>query len=122
MSKQNLLTVMALLAVTVLLLGGNVHAGSGTYTDGTPDRLTLNVNFEFDVSPNFNPNINWENTLTRASALLYNSTDGQLQIRTVNFYSEPRGHPLDGRSRGNDNPQEINCFISVSSTRLSDDL
>src|SRR5215467_16151424 len=23
------------------------------------------------------------------------------------------GHPLDGRSRGNDNPQEINFFISL---------
>jgi hypothetical protein len=32
------------------------------------------------------------------------------------------GHPLDGRSRGNDSPQEINFFISVSSTRLSGDL
>ncbi len=61
-------------------------AGTGTYNQGTPDKLTLNVVFQFNVEE-FNPNQPWQDTFTRASELLYNSSEGQLQIGTINFYN-----------------------------------
>ena len=62
------------------------HAGDGTYKPGSPDKLTLNVLFDFEGA-DFDPNTAWEEALTRTSELLYNSTDGQLQIGTINFYN-----------------------------------
>ena len=53
-------------------------AGTGTYNqEKIPDKLTLNVVFQFNVEE-FNPNQPWEDTFSRASELLYNSTEGRI--------------------------------------------
>ncbi|MBN1669046.1 MAG: hypothetical protein JW862_18275, partial [Anaerolineales bacterium] len=79
------------LAFLILLLAliqpDTILAGEGVYEAGDPDKLTLNVLFQFDSSANFNPNPEWEAVFNKASQLLYNSTDGQLQIGTINFYN-----------------------------------
>ena len=63
-----------------------VYAGDGIYADGDPDKLTLTVLFQFDNQDNFDPNTAWESAFSRASELLYNATDGQLQIGEIIFY------------------------------------
>lgn len=79
--------VLIVLLVTLGLNSLEANAGGGTYTDGSPDLLTLNVLFEFDTSADFDPNSAWEGAFNRASELLFNATDGQVQIGTVNFYN-----------------------------------
>ncbi|MGH2543105.1 MAG: vWA domain-containing protein, partial [Ardenticatenaceae bacterium] len=87
MRKQLALAVWLIVALLLLLPLQRAYAGEGPYDEGSPDKLTLNTVFQFDVSPDFNPNSDWEGTFNRASELLYNATDGQLQIGTVNFYN-----------------------------------
>jgi Mg-chelatase subunit ChlD len=79
--------VLVVLIVTLGLNSLEANAGGGTYVDGSPDLLTLNVLFEFDTSASFDPNSAWEGAFNRASELLFNATDGQVQIGTVNFYN-----------------------------------
>lgn len=81
-----LLMVGVVLAALMALITPVVWGGEGTYNEGTPDTLTLNAIFMYEET-DFNPNTDWENAFTRASQLLYNSTDGQVQIGTVNFYN-----------------------------------
>lgn len=64
-----------------------LYAGGGQYNPGSPDTIDLNVAFAFDISPEFNPNKDWENTLTESSKLLYNATDGQVQLGKINLYN-----------------------------------
>ena len=88
MKKVNFrIMVAAILLLTLGLDSLVAFAGGGTYEGGDPDLLTLNVLFEFDTSANFDPNSSWEGAFNRASELLYNATDGQVQIGTVNFYN-----------------------------------
>ena len=77
----SILCLIFMVSVSPSALGGD-----GTYTEGTPDKLTLNAVFQYNET-SFNPNAAWEGAFTRASQLLYNSTDGQVQIGTVNFYN-----------------------------------
>lgn len=62
-------------------------AGSGKYNDGNPDTVDMSVLFMFDANPNFSPNTAWEGAFTRASELLYNATDGQMQLGELSFYN-----------------------------------
>jgi hypothetical protein len=39
-------------------------------------------------------------------------------LQEISLAEGSQGHPLDGRSRGNETPQEINFFIPSLSTRL----
>lgn len=81
-----LLMVGGAVGLLMALTAPAVWGGEGTYNEGTPDKLTLNVVFMYPETA-FNPNTDWQNAFTRASQLLYNSTDGQVQIGTVNFYN-----------------------------------
>jgi Mg-chelatase subunit ChlD len=85
--KKKIVKWIILLIVLMSMGSTPVKAGDGTYNVGTPDTITLNVVFEFDLGNNFNHNATWEGVFTRASELLFNSTDGQIQIGTVNFYN-----------------------------------
>lgn len=81
-------TAVSVCTIVVMIMGSPpVHAGDGNYNDGTPDTLDLNVLFTSDVSPEFNPNTAWEGAFSRASELLYNATDGQVQLGTIAFYN-----------------------------------
>lgn len=87
---QKSLVIVTVVALLVLPTLQTAYGGSGTYNPGTPDKLTLNVIFQYNEAT-FNPNPTWEAAFTRASKLLYNSTDGQVQIGTVNFINHCPG-------------------------------
>lgn len=78
--------ILPLVGLLMILNYTSVFAGDGTYNPGSPDKIDLSVVFEFEVT-DFDPNPPWEGALTRASELLYNSTDGQVQLGIVNFYN-----------------------------------
>ena len=61
-------------------------AGEGKYNEGSPDKIDLSAVFVYQ-EPDFNPNSDWEGAFTRASELLYHSTNGQVQLGTINFYN-----------------------------------
>lgn len=81
-----LLIVIALGAMC-LCFPPAARAGDGVVAGGTPNRLTLSVASSFDTSADFRPSGVWEGAFTRASELLYNSTEGQVQIDEVSFYN-----------------------------------
>ena len=73
------LMVLALLTVPALPL----HAGDGTYTEGTPDEIVLHVLFMYDEpcfqnSPVSCPD--WETLFKEGSKLLYDVTERQVRI------------------------------------------
>lgn len=86
-----------ILFITSLFLPREIFAGSGyidegnIYKDGEgnivveePHKLNLNLLFEYDVD--YGVLDIWEEAFNRASKLLYNSTEGQMRIGTVNVY------------------------------------
>ncbi|MEZ4864461.1 MAG: VWA domain-containing protein [Caldilineaceae bacterium] len=85
-----LITVL-LINILQMMFSGQVsakpHEGEGKYKDGNPDTIDLSVLFMFDTTPDFNPNSAWEGTFTRASELLYNATDGQVQLGEIALYN-----------------------------------
>lgn len=94
MRKSSIILLLAtLLLITILQIrsSGSAYAkpmtGTGKYNDGNPDTVDMSVLFMFDATPDFNPNPAWEGAFTRASELLYNATDGQLQFGEMSFYN-----------------------------------
>jgi uncharacterized protein YegL len=83
---RKIIVVLVVFVMLVIPTTQIAYGGDGGYTEGTPDKLTLNAMFQYQESE-FNPNTAWEGAFDRASTLLYNSTDGQVQIGTVNFYN-----------------------------------
>ncbi|MCK4303685.1 MAG: VWA domain-containing protein, partial [Candidatus Eisenbacteria sp.] len=85
-NRRKLLVVVIVSGLLMVLATPVVQGGEGIYTEGTPDKLTLNAVFMYNET-DFNPNTAWEGAFTRASQLLYNATEGQVQIGTVNLYN-----------------------------------
>lgn len=74
---------MLIILATSLILPKEAFAGDGYIKKGTPHKLNLNILFMYDAS--YEVLGLWENTFNRASKLLYNSTEGQMQIGTVMY-------------------------------------
>jgi hypothetical protein len=62
--------VAATLGLLTILTTQVVWGGGGTYNEGTPDKLTLNVVFEYNEA-SFNPNATWEGVFTLMSGHLW---------------------------------------------------
>lgn len=85
--KSKKLLVIALILVFMvisLFLPNIVFAGTGNIDDGTVKKLNLNLALLYDA-PQETIDA-WESAFKKASELLYNSTEGQMQIGTVNVY------------------------------------
>ena len=90
-SAIRLLAILLMMTVLQISHSGSTYAkpiaGTGKYNDENPDTVDMSVLFMFDATPNFNPNQAWEGAFTRASELLYNATDGQLQFGEMFLYN-----------------------------------
>jgi uncharacterized protein YegL len=86
-----LLATLILMAILQIRHSGSTYAkplaGTGKYNDGNPDTVDMSVLFMFDTTSSFNPNKTWEGAFTRASELLYNATDGQVQLGEIALYN-----------------------------------
>lgn len=90
-SAIRLLAILLMMTVLQISHSGSTYAkplaGTGKYNDGNPNTVDMSVLFMFDATPNFNPNHDWEGSITRASELLYNATDGQVQLGEISLYN-----------------------------------
>jgi len=95
--KTLFISLTLILLITSMFLPREIFAGSGSVEEGGPPyKLKLNLLFTYDAS--YEVLDLWEKAFNRASELLYNSTEGQMQIGTVNVYTnnyEPLGVEAD---------------------------
>ena len=87
--KFLLITLILVFLMMSFVFPDSVFAGGGYVEEGNndldiPHKLNLNVLFLYDATP---PNVEgWRDAFNEASKLLYNSTEGKMQIGTVNVY------------------------------------
>lgn len=74
-------TSVICVAAVIHLSGAN--AGDGTLAAGTPSKLNLSVYFEY---PERSPN-DWRPLFEQASGLLYNATEGKVQLGYVSVFN-----------------------------------
>jgi len=84
-NKKILLVTLTLIFLLMSVFFPKVaFAGIGNIDDGVHKKLNLNLLLMYDADQE---NIDaWEETFNRTSELLYNSTEGQMQIGEVNVY------------------------------------
>jgi hypothetical protein len=90
MQKLNRLLFVLMVSVLLVAPVQPLHAGDGTYTQGTPDEILLHVAFMYDETCFDNSPIscpNWETLFKESSKLLYDATEKQIRIGKVKFYN-----------------------------------
>ena len=94
--KTLFISLTLMLLITSLLLPREIFAGSGS-VEGVGPSYKLNLNLLFTYDASYEVLDLWGKAFNRASKLLYNSTEGQMQIGTVNVYVdyEPPGVEAD---------------------------